>query len=154
MTVNALGERFAVDVRHHEIHKVAGLGDGVDRNDVRMRQLGGEARLAEKALADGGVRRPLRRQDLDGDEPIEVHLAREEDDAHAAASELARERVAPGERQLELEKERVGGGVGHVTVFTRGPRRASAWVAAWAAVRAGRSARRAGPPWPACERAD
>ena len=43
-------------------------------------------------------------QHLDRDEPIELDFAREVHDAHAAAAELALERVLAGDRFLEVDE--------------------------------------------------
>ena len=51
----------------------------------------------------------LRRQHLDRDLAREPNLAREIHDAHAAAAELALERVLAGERGLKLDEEVVWG---------------------------------------------
>ena len=47
------------------------------------------------------------RQELDGDQPVEGDLARQEDDPHPAAAELPIERIAPGD--LRLQGEELGG---------------------------------------------
>ena len=44
------------------------------------------------------------RQHLDRHEPVELNFAREVDDAHAAAAELALERVLAGYRFLEANE--------------------------------------------------
>jgi len=53
----------------------------------------------------------MTRQDLDGDVAVELHIAREVDDPHATATELALERVLTGQGGLEVEE--LGRGVGH-----------------------------------------
>ena len=57
---------------------------------------------------DVGGAREVRREHLDGDVAVELHVAREIDDPHPAAAELALERVLAGERRLELEEIGVG----------------------------------------------
>ena len=84
------------------------FADAMDRDDVRMREPGGRARLAQESLARLGGAREVRRQHLDGDVAVELHVAREVDDAHAAAAELALEGVLAGERGLEVEEFGVG----------------------------------------------
>ena len=64
------------------------------------------------ALARGGIAGEVRGEDLDGDIAIELDVAREVNDAHAAAAELALERVLAGEGGLEFEE--VVGGVWHL----------------------------------------
>ena len=69
--VQALGEVVAVDVRHHEEDELLLLVDGVDRDDVRMRELRGRLRLAEEARLDLAAERQLGRQQLDRDLPLQ-----------------------------------------------------------------------------------
>ena len=100
----SLAERLALHVAHDEEDEAARLADAMDRDDVRMREAGGRARLAQEPLARLGGAREVRRQHLDGDVAVELHVAREVDDAHAAAAELALEGVLAGEGGLELEE--------------------------------------------------
>jgi hypothetical protein len=59
---------------------------------------------------DRPVARLLRRQQLDRDEPIQVHFPGEVHDAHAAAAQLAVDGVPAGERDLERQEQKVDGG--------------------------------------------
>ena len=52
-----LAERLAAHVRHGEEDEALGFADAIDRNDVRMRERRGHARLAQEALANVGARR-------------------------------------------------------------------------------------------------
>src|SRR5438034_7412594 len=70
-------------------------------------------RLAHETLAEFRVRRELRRQQFDRDQTIEPHFAREIHNAHAAASELALERVSSGDSFLKREEELVDATGGH-----------------------------------------
>ena len=106
---HALRERLAVHERHHIEDEALAILDRVDRDDVRVRELGREPRLAQEPITQPRLRRPLGRQQLDRDRTIEMDLARQVDDPHAPAAEFAVERVPAGERVLELEKEGVGG---------------------------------------------
>ena len=65
----------------------------VDRHDVRVRQLGRGARLAQEPLANGRIGGQVGRKRLDGDGTVELEVARQVDDAHPAATDLAFERV-------------------------------------------------------------
>ena len=58
--VNPLGERVAVDERHHEKDEPVLFVDAVDRDDARVRQLRRGLRLAEKTRADLGAKRQFR----------------------------------------------------------------------------------------------
>jgi hypothetical protein len=62
--------------------------------------------------------REVRREHLDGDVAVELHVAREVDDAHPAAAELALEGVLAGEGRLELEE--FAGGLRHAGITTGG----------------------------------
>ena len=66
-----------------------------------MRERGGGLRLAQERLAQLGARGERGREHLDRDGPREADLAGEVDDPHAAATELAVERVLAGEGGLE-----------------------------------------------------
>ena len=85
---DALRQRLAVDEAHDEEDVAADLVGAVDRHDVLVRQRARGARLAQKALAHDRVVGEMRRQRLDGDAPVEPEVAREVDDAHAAAADL------------------------------------------------------------------
>ena len=63
-----------------------------------MRELSGRAPFAQEALADDRVGREVGGQRLDRDAAVELRVAGEVDDAHAAASDLAFELVLSGER--------------------------------------------------------
>jgi hypothetical protein len=93
-----------------------------DRHDVRVRQLRRRPRLAQEPLAVRRVGGPLARQHLDRDRPLEPEVARQQHDAHAAAPELALDRVLAPEDRRQLRELRVveararlgrGGGEAH-----------------------------------------
>src|ERR1019366_3922414 len=106
---HALAERLTLDVRHHEKHELADLVDMMDRHDVRMAELCPHLRLAQELLAQFRPRRGEHaRQHLDRHRQREPQFAREVDDPHPAAPELALERVAPRHRLLERDELRVG----------------------------------------------
>ena len=60
---------------------------GVDRRDARMRQPGGDLRLADEAVGVGPGQ-----QDLERDVAVEAEVVGGEDAAHAAAGDLAQHR--------------------------------------------------------------
>ena len=120
---NALGERFPFDERHHVEDEAVDLVDGMNRDYVRVRQLGGEPRFAQEAVAQS--LRLVGREELDRDEAVEVDLAREIDDSHPAATQLANDRIATRQGELEGVKERVGGVRGPQVVT---PRRDVGWT--------------------------
>lgn len=104
----------ALDVLHHEVEPpVARLAEIVDCDDVGVAEPGHGAGLALETLREmepGGVLAPgeARRQDLDGDEPVEALLTGLVDRAHPAATEEAEELVA-FQHGVEPGGERGGG---------------------------------------------
>ena len=97
-----LAERRPLDERHDHVDEARrARRRAYDGHDVRMRERGGGLRLAQERLAQLGALGERGREDLDRDGPSEPDLAREVDDAHAAAADLAVERVLAGERGLE-----------------------------------------------------
>ncbi len=99
-----LAERLALHVGHREPDQVADRVHVVDRDDVRVRELGRHLRLAEEALAQRGLPGHVGRQQLDRDETVQLDVARQKDDAHAAAPQLTLQRVAADHRLLEGEE--------------------------------------------------
>jgi hypothetical protein len=94
----ALRERLALDQLEHHVVQLVALdaraADVVDRTDVRVVQRRDALRLALEAGAELGVRRELRRQQLDGDLAVELRVARAVDLAHAAGAERSGHLVA------------------------------------------------------------
>jgi hypothetical protein len=66
-----------------------------------MRETGRGARLAQKSLAQHGLRSHHRGEQFERHRPFEREIASEQDDTHAAAAKLALDRVAPRDRVLE-----------------------------------------------------
>src|ERR1041384_4294456 len=77
-----------------------------DRDDVRVRESGRHTRLAQEPLTRRWHAREVRRQDLDGDVAIQLHVAREVDHSHPATAELALERVLAGQSGLQVQEFR------------------------------------------------
>src|SRR5262249_37994781 len=118
---NALAERLAFDVAHHEEDETVRFADAVDRNDMRVREAGGHSRFTNEALACMRLHGGMGGKNLEGDVAVELDVAREIDDAHAATAELALKRVLTGQGRLEVEK--FGRWIGHysdTTGTTRG----------------------------------
>ena len=102
----------SVHEAHDEEHVAVQLVGAMDGHDVWVRQPPRGSRLAQKPLADD--RRPTARcggKRLDRDAAIELQVAREIHDAHAAAADLALELILAGERGGEARR-----GVGEVGV--------------------------------------
>ena len=108
-----LRERSPIDVRHHDEDEAVDLLDGVNRDDVRMREPGGSTRLAHEPFAEVRVVGELRRQELDGNLTIEPHLACEVHDSHSAPAELAVKRVSADDGLLECDEQCVWRWRGH-----------------------------------------
>ena len=122
-----LREALPFDETHGEIMLPLVLADLVDRHDPGMIEIGGRLGLGVEA-ADVGLVGELAGEDhLERDGPVEADLPGLEDDAHAAAGELADDLVV-----AEIADAR--GAAGSVRADAHDP--GSPWP------------RRAGPPWP------
>src|SRR5262245_43553953 len=71
-----------------------------------MRESGGHARFPQKPLTRRRRLREFGWKHLDGNVAVELYVAREEHDAHAAASELALQRILAGKSGLEPDEFR------------------------------------------------
>src|SRR3954464_1315522 len=80
----------------------------MNRHDVRVGQPSRRSGFAQEPLAYFRIIGESLRKRLDGHEAIEADVAREVDDAHSAASDLALAVVLPGQRCLDVG--RIGGG--------------------------------------------
>jgi hypothetical protein len=113
----ALGQALPFDEAHGEIMLPLMLADLVDRHDPRMVQVGRRLGL-DGEPANGDLVGELTRQDhLERYGPIQAHLAGLEDDAHAAAGDLADDLVVPE----VADAGRLGLGVRGGLVEPRGP---------------------------------
>ena len=84
-------DRLPVDQLHRDEHAVAERAGVVDGDDVRVREAGDGARLAEqpRATLAGAAVEPL--HDLEGDAAVQLRVVSRVDLAHAAAPERRRE---------------------------------------------------------------
>ncbi len=119
--LEASADRFAVDVAHDEIDQPLTLADRVDRDDVWMGESGGGLGLASEALADFLLERQFRREDLDGDAPLQPVVGCAVDYAHAAAPDFTFDGVRVAEGVRESSGKRLVVGFGHR------PRGAGCW---------------------------
>ena len=94
--LDAFLQRLPLDERH-DIVEDAVDGTGIeDRENVRVRQLGGDLDFAEEAVgAEGGAH--LAAHHLDGDLAAVLEILGQVDDRHAALAEGALDPVAAGE---------------------------------------------------------
>ena len=96
-----LAQRRAVDKGHHIEELPGGLPRIVQRQDMRMRERGGDVDLSHEAVgAEQGPK--LFAQDLDRHLSVVLEVLGEVHGGHAASPELAIEPVAVGERSGEL----------------------------------------------------
>src|SRR5688500_15550332 len=100
----SVAECLALHVAHDEEDETAGLTNTMNRDDVRVRQSGRCARLAHESLARCGNLRQVKREHFDCDVAIELYVAREVDDSHPPAAELALDGIFAGECGLKLEE--------------------------------------------------
>jgi hypothetical protein len=96
-----VAERFALDERHREPEASGRLAGVEDRQDVGMLEPRGEPDLSEEALGPERVRQ-LGMEHLERHRAVVLEVAGEEDGGHAAAAELALERVGRAQPFLEL----------------------------------------------------
>ena len=89
-----VAERLAGDQLHGEREDVLVAANVVDVANIGVRQARGRSTFAHEALEHGRVEVGRRADHLERDEPVEVLVARLEDDAVAAATELALHLIA------------------------------------------------------------
>ncbi len=86
--LDQLVERLAGDVLHHDDVAVSIARDVVNRDDVRMVEGGGGARLLLESLPAFVAGEIIGPDDLQGDGPVETGVVGLVDDAHAALADL------------------------------------------------------------------
>jgi hypothetical protein len=96
-----VAELLALDERHREPELPACAARIVDRQDVRVLEPRGEPDLALKALGAEGVSE-IGVKDLEGDRAVVADVVGEIYRGHAAAAELALDRVAGAECRREI----------------------------------------------------
>src|SRR5919201_376307 len=95
--------RLALDVLHHEERPAVVLADVEDTHDVRVREPGGEARLAEEAAADAVVTDEVVAEQLDGDDAVQLDVLGALDDGHAAVPNRAEQPVTTPEQRRRAQ---------------------------------------------------
>ena len=108
LAADPVTHRLPFDVRHHVEEKAIGLSAVVQRQDVRMLEVGGRLDFAEEPLGadDRGEFRP---QHLDGDAAVVLDVLRQVHGGHAALAEFPLEAVAVGQGLGEAGED-----VGHL----------------------------------------
>ena len=104
-----LAQVHAVHIFHDEIEQAIGFAKLVDGDDVGVVQLGQCAGFAQEPLGKFRVAAQLRRQDLQGNDPVELFLPSLVHRAHAAH----------GEQFENLELRKVFGDLGQVRCGSR-----------------------------------
>jgi hypothetical protein len=104
LRAESLSECFAFDVAHDEEDEAIHFTYAMDRDDVRMREPGRGPRLLHETFARGGETREMHWQDFDGDVAIELNVAREVNDSHSAASNLALQGILSRKCGLQVEE--------------------------------------------------
>ena len=100
-----LPEALALDLVHDVIEEAGGVSRRVHRDDVRVAEPGDGTRLGEETAADRLVGGELGMDRLDGDPAVERGVGGEEDDAHAAATQLPLESILWFQYRLECGEE-------------------------------------------------
>ncbi len=98
--LEVIAQRLAAHHRHHEEQDSVGVARVVDRQDVRMRQAGGELDLAREALPAQGPGE-VGVEHLEGDVALMAQVARQVHGCHAARAEGALNAIAAGESGSE-----------------------------------------------------
>ena len=93
--VDPLADRDPLDVFEGDVVVRPVLADAVDPRDVLVVELGRGPALLVEPLDDLGVARLVRRQELQGDVPIELGVVRAEDGAHPADADRLLEQECP-----------------------------------------------------------
>ena len=90
-------QRFEIrsaHISHRDVEFAVSLARVVDRNDVRVVDLGGPLRLALESCPEARVFAQGRREELDRDLPAQPHVLGEVDDAHATTADERLEAIA------------------------------------------------------------
>ncbi len=94
-------QRLTLDVRHSVVEGAAGLTAVVQRDDMRMVQACGDGNLPQESLGtECGGEHGI--QDLESDGAIMLQVPGEEHGPHSPTPDLALDRVAVGQRRLEV----------------------------------------------------
>src|SRR3954466_2290035 len=90
LALEPMAQRLALDERHHVVQDAVRFARVVHGDDVRVLKPGGNADLAQEALAP---EREIRVHDLDSHRAVVAQVASTKDPRHPAAPDLALELV-------------------------------------------------------------
>ena len=90
---NMLGQVTALDQLHAEVGLIVLLVDLIDRNDMRVVEIGDRSGLAPESVEKVVARQRARPDHLDGHQAIELFLTHPIHDPHAAASDFLEQLV-------------------------------------------------------------
>ena len=85
--LHRLAQVDAVDVFHRQPEVAAAFAEIMDRHDVRMAEFRQGPRLPREALREPGIVLQPGQQDLQGNQPVELRLARLVNNPHPAATD-------------------------------------------------------------------
>jgi len=120
LPVQPVAQRLALHVRHHVEQRAVGFARVVQRQDVRVTELGGELDLAQEALAPDR-RGDVFAQHLDGHVAIVPGVVRQVHGGHAALPKLALDAVARAKGNGELLRRAHRGTTDVMYAFTVRP---------------------------------
>ncbi len=124
LPVELVPQRVALHVRHHVEQERVGLPRIVQRQDVRVLQVGRHLDLLQKPLGPDH-RRQLRPQHLQRHLAVVLHVVRQVHRRHPALAQVGFDPVTVGQRRRELGRD-LGHGSCLCSIFTGGTVPASA----------------------------
>ncbi len=106
--LDARAERIALDEGHDVVQQAAGLARVVEREDVRVAELGGDLDFAQEPLGaqDG---REIGAQDLDRDLAMMLEVVGQVDRGHPSAANFLEDGIAGRQARCAAVRERLSG---------------------------------------------
>ena len=97
-------EAFAVHVAHDEEDDIAMFLDGVDGDDIRLREQAGRSGLAQEVVANGLIGRYVGIQELDRYWPVGGYVPRQIDHGPSTTSNFPFQREPASDYGLERDE--------------------------------------------------
>ncbi len=94
LAIQAIPQRLALDVRHHVVEETGGLTRVVQRQDMRVAEVGRHLDLAQEALGPEHVGQ-LGTQDLERHRAVMPFVARQVHGGHATVAESSEHAIGP-----------------------------------------------------------